>query len=70
MPTRNISLTPQMDKAVKEWIKSGQYANASEWCVPVSGHWRKTKGKKRPSWRHCVLPLLKARRVPSVTDLP
>lgn len=30
MPTRNINLTPQMDKAVAERIKRGQYANASE----------------------------------------
>ncbi len=30
MPTRNINLTPQMDKAVADRIKRGQYANASE----------------------------------------
>jgi antitoxin ParD1/3/4 len=30
MPTRNINLTPQMDKAVAQRIKRGQYANASE----------------------------------------
>jgi antitoxin ParD1/3/4 len=30
VPTRNINLTPQMDKAVADRIKRGQYANASE----------------------------------------
>jgi antitoxin ParD1/3/4 len=30
VPTRNINLTPQMDKAVAQRIKRGQYANASE----------------------------------------
>jgi putative addiction module CopG family antidote len=30
VPTRNINLTPQMDKAVTQRIKRGQYANASE----------------------------------------
>jgi antitoxin ParD1/3/4 len=30
MPTRNINLTPKMDRFVKAKIRSGQYANASE----------------------------------------
>ena len=30
MPTRNINLTPEMDRFVTAKIKSGQYANASE----------------------------------------
>jgi antitoxin ParD1/3/4 len=30
MPTRNINLTPQMDKFVDTKIRSGKYANASE----------------------------------------
>ena len=30
MPTRNINLTPEMDKFVDAKIRSGQYANASE----------------------------------------
>jgi antitoxin ParD1/3/4 len=30
MPTRNINLTPQMDKFVDSRIKRGHYANASE----------------------------------------
>jgi antitoxin ParD1/3/4 len=30
MPTRNINLTPKMDRYVATKIKSGQYANASE----------------------------------------
>lgn len=30
MPTRNINLTPQMDRFVAARIKNGQYANASE----------------------------------------
>lgn len=30
MPTRNINLTPQMDKFVESRIKRGDYANASE----------------------------------------
>ena len=30
MPTRNINLTPQMNKFVASKIRSGQYANASE----------------------------------------
>ena len=30
MPTRNINLTPQMDKFVDAKIRSGKYANASE----------------------------------------
>jgi antitoxin ParD1/3/4 len=30
MPTRNINLTPQMDKFVDVRIKRGHYANASE----------------------------------------
>ncbi len=30
MPTRNINLTPEMDRYVAERIESGQYANASE----------------------------------------
>jgi antitoxin ParD1/3/4 len=30
MPTRNINLTPEMDKFVDTKIQSGQYANASE----------------------------------------
>lgn len=30
MPTRNINLTPQMDKFVDTRIKRGRYANASE----------------------------------------
>ena len=30
MPTRNVNLTPEMDKFVSARIKSGQYANASE----------------------------------------
>ncbi len=30
MPTRNINLTPQMDKFVSKMIKKGNYANASE----------------------------------------
>lgn len=30
MPTRNINLTPQMDKFVESRIKRGRYANASE----------------------------------------
>jgi antitoxin ParD1/3/4 len=30
MPTRNINLTPQMDKFVDARIRSGRYANASE----------------------------------------
>ena len=30
MPTRNINLTPQMDKFVDARIRSGKYANASE----------------------------------------
>lgn len=30
MPTRNINLTPQMDRFVDTKIQSGQYANASE----------------------------------------
>ena len=30
MPTRNINLTPQMDKFVGSRIKRGLYANASE----------------------------------------
>lgn len=30
MPTRNINLTPQMDKFVTRMIKKGHYANASE----------------------------------------
>ena len=30
MPTRNINLTPQMNRLVASKIKSGQYANASE----------------------------------------
>ena len=30
MPTRNINLTPQMDKFVDRRIKRGLYANASE----------------------------------------
>jgi antitoxin ParD1/3/4 len=30
MPTRNINLTPELDKFVDAKIQSGQYANASE----------------------------------------
>lgn len=30
MPTRNINLTPEMDRYVTGKIESGQYANASE----------------------------------------
>jgi antitoxin ParD1/3/4 len=30
MPTRNINLTPQMDRFVDARIKRGHYANASE----------------------------------------
>jgi antitoxin ParD1/3/4 len=30
MPTRNINLTPQLDKFVDTRIKRGHYANASE----------------------------------------
>lgn len=30
MPTRNINLTPKMDKFVESKIKKGEYANASE----------------------------------------
>ncbi len=30
MPTRNINLTPEMDKFVDQRIKGGHYANASE----------------------------------------
>jgi antitoxin ParD1/3/4 len=30
MPTRNISLTPEMDRFVAKRIKKGRYANASE----------------------------------------
>jgi antitoxin ParD1/3/4 len=30
MPTRNINLTPELDKFVDTKIRSGQYANASE----------------------------------------
>lgn len=30
MPTRNINLTPQMNRFVDRKIKSGQYTNASE----------------------------------------
>ena len=30
MPTRNINLTPQMDKFVESKIREGEYANASE----------------------------------------
>ncbi len=30
MPTRNINLTPELDKFVDAKIRSGQYANASE----------------------------------------
>jgi antitoxin ParD1/3/4 len=30
MPTRNINLTPEMDRFVAERISDGQYANASE----------------------------------------
>ncbi|HKU24821.1 MAG TPA: type II toxin-antitoxin system ParD family antitoxin [Candidatus Sulfotelmatobacter sp.] len=30
MPTRNINLTPEMDKFVAKRIKDGRYANASE----------------------------------------
>ena len=30
MPTRNINLTPQMDKFVEARIRKGVYANASE----------------------------------------
>jgi len=30
MPTRNINLTPQMDRFVDARIKRGDYANASE----------------------------------------
>ena len=30
MPTRNINLTPEMDKFVARRIRNGQYANASE----------------------------------------
>ncbi|MGD0631803.1 MAG: type II toxin-antitoxin system ParD family antitoxin [Terracidiphilus sp.] len=30
MPTRNINLTPELDRYVAERIESGQYANASE----------------------------------------
>lgn len=30
MPTRNINLTPQLDKFVDRRIRSGKYANASE----------------------------------------
>ena len=30
MPTRNINLTPEMDRYVAARIESGQYANASE----------------------------------------
>lgn len=30
MPTRNINLTPQMDRYVDDKIQNGQYANASE----------------------------------------
>lgn len=30
MPTRNINLTPEMDKFVAKRIRDGRYANASE----------------------------------------
>ena len=30
MPTRNINLTPEMDKFVARRIREGRYANASE----------------------------------------
>jgi antitoxin ParD1/3/4 len=30
MPTRNINLTPEMDRYVADRIESGQFANASE----------------------------------------
>ena len=30
MPTRNINLTPELDRYVATRIESGQYANASE----------------------------------------
>jgi len=30
MPTRNINLTPEMDRFVSQKIECGQYANASE----------------------------------------
>jgi antitoxin ParD1/3/4 len=30
MPTRNVNLTPQMDKFVDSKIRSGRFANASE----------------------------------------
>lgn len=30
MPTRNINLTPKMDRFVADRVKSGQYVNASE----------------------------------------
>lgn len=30
MPTQNVNLTPELDRFVKEAIKSGQFNNASE----------------------------------------
>jgi antitoxin ParD1/3/4 len=30
MPTRNVSLTDELDKYIEKSVKSGQYANASD----------------------------------------
>jgi antitoxin ParD1/3/4 len=30
MPTRNVNLTPELDRFVASAVKTGQYANASE----------------------------------------
>ena len=30
MPTRNVNLTPELDRAVEQRVKSGRYENASE----------------------------------------
>ena len=71
MPTRNINLTPQMDKAVAERIKRGQYANASE--VVRAGRdvqQKKMNGKMRPGWKPCDSPSPRAKKAPSAMALP
>jgi len=62
MPTRNVSLTKELDQFIASKVEAGLYANASEVMRTALRVFERDERSTRRGWRHC--------EPPSTKDLP
>ena len=65
MPTRNVSLTKELDQFVAAKVEAGLYANAAKSCARHCAYWSGTNANTRRSWPYFAPQSIRASPVES-----